>query len=141
MVEGNYAGDVDPGQGWRILLENTAASLLDVRTPAEWAYVGMPDLSALGRRVLQVPWLDFPSMQLNGDFVAQVAQTGIDRRQDMLIICRSGQRSKAAAIALTGAGYSPCYNIAHGFEGDRDAAGHRGAVNGWKVDGLPWTQG
>ncbi len=59
----------------------------------------------------------------------------------MLLLCRSGARSRAAAIALTDAGFGPCYNVAEGFEGDRDHARHRGSVGGWKVAGLPWQQG
>lgn len=123
------------------MVGNTGAALLDVRTPAEWAYVGLPDLSALMRQPLLVPWMMFPSMQINADFVTQVSETGADPGQDLLIICRSGVRSKAAAIALTGAGFATCYNVACGFEGDKDPAGHRGTLNGWKVDGLPWVQG
>ncbi|MBL6933335.1 MAG: rhodanese-like domain-containing protein [Rhodospirillales bacterium] len=123
------------------MVENPKAALLDVRTPAEWAYVGLPDLSALGRQPLLVPWLMFPSMQLNPDFLNQVRDTGIDPQQDLLIICRSGVRSKSAAIALSEIGFKTCYNIAYGFEGDKDPGGHRGTINGWKVDGLPWGQG
>jgi rhodanese-related sulfurtransferase len=59
----------------------------------------------------------------------------------VLLLCRSGARSRAAAIALTAAGYGPCYNVSEGFEGDRDGAAHRGSVGGWKVAGLPWAQG
>jgi rhodanese-related sulfurtransferase len=120
---------------------NGGAALLDVRTPAEWAYVGLPDLNALGRQPLLVTWLLFPSMQINADFVSQVSETGVEPGQELLILCRSGVRSKAAAIALTAVGFATCYNIAYGFEGDKDPAGHRGTVNGWKVDTLPWVQG
>ncbi len=123
------------------MVENPKAALLDVRTPAEWAYVGLPDLSALGRQPLLVPWLMFPSMQLNPDFLNQVRDTGIDPQQDLLIICRSGVRSKSAAIALSEIGFKTCYNIAYGFEGDKDPGGHRGTINGWKVDGLPGGKG
>ena len=141
MNEGTYAGDIGPAQAWEMMLGNIKISLLDVRTPAEWAYVGLPDLSALHRQPLLVPWLMFPSMQINADFLHQVSETGVDPEQDLLILCRSGVRSKAAAIALTQAGFSTCYNIAYGFEGDKDDVGHRGTVNGWKVDALPWGQG
>jgi rhodanese-related sulfurtransferase len=58
-----------------------------------------------------------------------------------MFLCRSGVRSRDAAIAMTAAGFKACYNVASGFEGDKDAAGHRGTVSGWKVDGLPWMQG
>ena len=58
----------------------------------------------------------------------------------MLFICRSGARSAAAASAMTQAGYTSCWNVAQGFEGDRDAVGHRASVGGWKAAGLPWVQ-
>lgn len=141
MNEGPYAGDVTPKQTWEMLAENPKSTLLDVRTPAEWTYVGLPDLTSLDRKPVLVPWILFPSMQANPDFLRQVSETGIDPDQDVLIICRSGVRSKSAAIALTEAGFKTCYNIAYGFEGDKDPAGHRGTVNGWKVDQLPWGQG
>lgn len=124
-----------------MLSGDAGAGLLDVRTPAEWAYVGLPDMATLNRQPVLVPWMLFPGMHINTDFVRQVEQTGIDKSADLAIICRSGQRSQAAAIALTAAGFATCYNVAYGFEGDKDAANHRGTVNGWKIDGLPWVQG
>ncbi len=141
MNQGTYAGDVSPKQAWDMLSGDPAAGLLDVRTPAEWAYVGLPDMSPLGRQPLLVPWMLFPGMQVNPDFTRQVAETGVDQNAELLIICRSGQRSQSAAMALTAAGFRACYNVACGFEGDKDATHHRGTVNGWKVDGLPWVQG
>ncbi len=141
MNDGTYAGDLTATESWRKLERDGDVSLLDVRTPAEWAYVGLPDTAGLGRQPVLVPWQVFPSMRVNPDFVRQVSETAIDPDRELLIICRSGVRSKSAAIALTAAGFACCYNIAHGFEGDKDGAGHRGTVNGWKVDGLPWIQG
>lgn len=141
MSDGIYAGDVTPTQTWEMMDANPQAALLDVRTPAEWTYVGLPDLTALSRQPLLVPWLMFPDMKRNPNFLRQVAETGIDPTQDILILCRSGQRSKAAAIELTAAGCDRCFNIAFGFEGDKDPSGHRGTVNGWKVESLPWVQG
>jgi len=136
-----YAGDITPTETWERLVADPVARLLDVRTPAEWAYVGLPDLTELGKQPLLVPWMLFPAMQVNPDFVRQVSDLEVDRDAGLLIICRSGQRSAAAAMALTGAGFKACYNVAYGFEGDKDASGHRGTVNGWKFDGLSWIQG
>ncbi len=141
MNSGTYAGDLTPKQAWDMLATDRSAGLLDVRTPAEWTYVGVPDTAALGRQPVLAPWKLFPDMRLNVDFIRQVEQSGVDKSADLLIICRSGQRSKSAAIALTAAGFRSCYNVAYGFEGDKDASNHRGTVNGWKVDGLPWVQG
>jgi rhodanese-related sulfurtransferase len=139
--DGACAGDITPKQTWEMMNQNLKASLLDVRTPAEWTYVGIPDLSSLARQPILVPWILFPTMEPNPDFVNQISGMEVDPEQDLLILCRSGQRSKSAAIALTAAGFSACYNISYGFEGDKDQAGHRGTINGWKVDALPWTQG
>jgi rhodanese-related sulfurtransferase len=141
VIDGACAGDITPKQTWEMMNQNLKASLLDVRTPAEWTYVGIPDLSSLARQPILVPWILFPTMEPNPDFVNQISGMEVDPEQDLLILCRSGQRSKSAAIALTAAGFSACYNISYGFEGDKDQAGHRGTINGWKVDALPWTQG
>jgi rhodanese-related sulfurtransferase len=139
-----YAGDLLPDEAWAMLKRRPAAQLVDVRTTAEWNFVGLPDLSSLGRTVHLVEWQNFPSMALNPDFVASTAQRleagGAGKETPVLLLCRSGARSRSAAIALTKAGYAQAFNIAGGFEGDADAAGHRGVTNGWKATGLPWRQ-
>ena len=137
----DYAGDVDVTEAWRRLSEDPEAVLIDVRTTAEWNFVGLPDLSPLEKQVLQSEWKSFPSMSLNPDFLAEVEQADIDKNAAVLLLCRSGQRSRDAAIRLTAAGYKNCYNVAGGFEGDKNAAGHRGTVGGWQFAGLPWIQG
>lgn len=137
-----YAGDVSPRACWNALENNENAVLVDVRTPEEWAYVGIVDLAALARDPVYVPWLTYPKMAPNPDFTQALrARVGDDPDRPLFFLCRSGQRSAKAAAAMTALGYRQCHNIAHGFEGDRDAQGHRGTVNGWKVDGLPWVQG
>jgi rhodanese-related sulfurtransferase len=141
MAGDGYAGDIKPKEAWDILLKNPDACLIDVRTEAEWRYVGLPKLDKLGKATHCISWQVFPDNRLNDRFVEQVEGAGIRPDQPLLLLCRSGQRSKNAAIALTAAGYRCCYNVAEGFEGDRDGAGHRGTVGGWKVSGLPWEQG
>lgn len=136
-----YAGDVNPAAAWQGLSEDPSACLIDVRTNAEWSYVGVPDLGPIDKQTLCVSWKLFPDNALNADFVAQVRAAGVTPGQPVYLICRSGQRSRDAAIALTEAGFEVCYNVAEGFEGDRDEAGHRGSINGWKIAGLPWRQG
>ena len=140
MSDDTYAGDLAPKQTWEMLAENPKARLVDVRTDAEFAYVGNPDLSGLGKEVIRVYWQVFPDMDVNPDFVNQVAAGGIGKDTPLLFICRSGVRSRYAAEAMTAAGFQECYNVAGGFEGDPDDQGHRGTVNGWKVNGLPWRQ-
>ena len=140
MSDDTCAGDLAPKQTWEMLAENPKARLVDVRTDAEFAYVGNPDLSGLGKEVIRVYWQVFPDMDVNPDFVDQVAAGGIGKDAPLLFICRSGGRSRYAAKAMTAAGYTQCFNVAGGFEGDPDEYDHRGTTNGWKTDGLPWKQ-
>jgi rhodanese-related sulfurtransferase len=139
-----YAGDITPDQAWEILKRDSHAQLVDVRTAPEWAFVGLPDVAALGRELHKVEWQIFPQMAVNVDFVARVEErlrtSGAERATPVLFLCRSGGRSRAAAIALASAGYTQALNVAGGFEGDVDAAGHRGTIGGWKAAGLPWRQ-
>lgn len=139
MSDESYAGDVMPAEAWRILKDAPDAVLVDVRTDAEWRFVGIPDLAPVGKQVHLVQWQLFPDGRPNPDFVGTVAGL-LEMDQPVLFLCRSGARSRAAAMALTAAGYGPCYNVAQGFEGDKDGDGHRGRVGGWKHAGLPWRQ-
>jgi len=136
----SYAGDISAAQAWERLQADAGAQLVDVRTMAELNFVGLPDLSGLGRRVHCIEWQQFPGGGRNPDFVAQASQALADKNAPVMLLCRSGARSRAAAIALTAAGYSQAFNIGDGFEGDVDADGHRGNHNGWKAANLPWRQ-
>lgn len=139
----NYAGDISAAEAWNRLQSDPRAQLIDVRTVAEWNFVGLPDLEDLGRRVHCVEWQSFPTGAQNPDFTAEAVQAlaGTSKSDPVLLLCRSGARSRAAAIALTAAGFENAFNIAGGFEGDVDGEGHRGNANGWKAAGLPWRQG
>ncbi len=139
-MSGQYAGDVTSREAWEVLERDPRAVLLDVRTDAEWSYVGLPDLSVLEKRTLQVSWQHYPEQTLNPDFVEEVTGHDLVRDQPLLIICRSGVRSRHAAIALSARGYSRCYNVSDGFEGGHDEQRHRGVQEGWKAAGLPWRQ-
>jgi rhodanese-related sulfurtransferase len=138
----NYAGDVSAEEAWRVLSENPGAVLVDVRTRAEWNFVGLADLGPLGKEALLAEWQSFPTMGVNPAFVDEVgaALKGASRDVPVLFLCRSGARSRAAAVAMTKAGFSQAYNVAGGFEGDLDETRHRGRRNGWKASGLPWIQ-
>lgn len=136
-----YAGDVTSREAWRMLSENGSAVLVDVRTEPEWSFVGVPDLSGLGRQPLCISWQVYPSMAVNGRFADQVEEQGVPHEAPLLLLCRSGQRSRAAAVALTAHGFSRCYNVADGFEGPPDRNHRRGTLSGWKAAGLPWVQG
>ncbi|RIJ77506.1 rhodanese-like domain-containing protein [Nakamurella silvestris] len=138
-MSSGYAGDIDPRAAWQLLSENPQAVLVDVRTEAEWNFVGVPDTSELGRPPVLAQWNT--SSGRNSDFLAELAAAGVQPGTDqpVLFLCRSGQRSIAAAQAATAAGISQSYNITEGFEGPLDAAGHRGSA-GWRASGLPWKQ-
>jgi rhodanese-related sulfurtransferase len=138
-----YAGDISPRESWERLLRETTSQLIDVRTVAEWNFVGVPDLASLQRQALLCEWQRFPAAP-NPAFVQEVVralkQTGYRPGATLFCLCRSGARSRAAAIALTEAGYGPCFNIKDGFEGALDSERHRGGSAGWKAEGLPWMQ-
>ena len=135
-----YAGDVTPETAWKILGARKDAILIDVRTRAEWSYVGVPDLAGLDKKPGLVEWQVFPSMQVNPEFVDALSGVVADKSVPLLFLCRSGVRSVAAARAISAAGYSTCLNVADGFEGPLDTQGKRGATRGWKAAGLPWRQ-
>ena len=136
----SYAGDVKPTEAWKLLSENQKAQLVDVRTRPEWMFVGLPDLTSIGRRPVLQSWQVFPAMDIDPNFIAELTDQLGDKDAPVLFICRSGGRSRAAAQALTAAGYKRCYNVAEGFEGNPDAERHRGKTGGWKAAGLPWVQ-
>jgi rhodanese-related sulfurtransferase len=139
-VMAEYAGDVSPKDAWNLLESDPSAILVDVRTRAEWTYVGVPDLSPLSKKALFIEWQTFPEGQRNERFAGELEGQGIEKDAPILFLCRSGARSAAAAKLMTSEGFGRCYNISEGFEGDPDSDRHRGRVNGWKVHGLPWTQ-
>lgn len=140
MTENTYAGDLSPQESWNLLETDASAQLIDVRTDPEFSFVGVADISSLGKKTTYSNWLFYPSMDLNPDFTNEIEQKNFDKDQPLLFLCRSGVRSKHAAIAMTALGYSKCHNVATGFEGDKDDTLHRATHNGWKHAGLPWVQ-
>lgn len=136
--------DVPVEAAWRRLAESAASVLIDVRTRAEWSYVGVPDLSSLGKELVLVEWQGFPDNRPNPAFVVELGQRlgalGATSDTELYFICRSGARSRLAAEAMSKAGYGRCFNVAEGFEGPLDEARHRGSRSGWKAQALPWVQ-
>jgi rhodanese-related sulfurtransferase len=142
----SYAGDITPLEAWRLLSDNPQAVLVDVRTDAEWRFVGVPDLSSLGRDVVYIEWNTSDGTR-NDNFLTDLqdqvpsaadASDGSAERP-VIFLCRSGNRSIGAAEVATRAGIAPSYNVLDGFEGHLDANGHRGET-GWRAIGLPWKQ-
>ncbi|GAA8848361.1 rhodanese-like domain-containing protein [Helicobacter pylori] len=132
--------DLTPRQAWERLESDPDAVLVDVRTSAEWSFVGLPDLTSVGKRVVPIEWTTFLEGAPNPRFLDDLRASIPTDDTPVLFLCRSGARSAAATAAATAAGYTAAHNVAEGFEGDLDAQGHR-AVNGWKQAGLPWRQG
>ncbi len=139
-----YAGDLLATDAYGLIANDAASALIDVRTQAEWAYVGAPGLEALGKAPLFVEWQSFPSMNVDAHFTtrlsAMLEAADVKPGASLLFLCRSGARSRHAAIAMTNAGWTPCFNISDGFEGPLDPSRHRSVIGGWKAANLPWTQ-
>lgn len=129
-----YSGALLPQEAFALWKTLPGAQLVDVRTRAEWDWVGRIPAA------VEIEWLSYPDNRPNSGFVQQLQQK-IDTDAPVLFICRSGGRSHNAAMLATQAGYSNCYNVLEGFEGDRDPQGHRNTVGGWRAAGLPWVQG
>ena len=132
--------NISPKATWDALNNDPKAQLVDVRTDAEWNFVGVPDLGAAGKQAVLLPWQVYPTMARNPKFEAQLTEAGFTPEHHIYFLCRSGVRSLAAAQAARDAGFPNVYNIADGFEGPPDGHGHRGVTAGWKASGLPWRQ-
>jgi rhodanese-related sulfurtransferase len=136
--------DVDVETAWKALQSQRRSQLVDVRTRAEWTYVGIPDLGPVGKRTVLVEWQTFPDQAVDPRFAERLAgelkALGVKEDDELFFICRSGSRSLAAAKAMAAVGYRACHNVEGGFEGPLDDGRHRGAVKGWKAAGLPWQQ-
>jgi rhodanese-related sulfurtransferase len=138
-----YAGDLSPKETWDLFVKERTGQLIDVRSEPEWNFVGVPDLGHEGRQAILCEWQRFPTAP-NPNFIKEVEAalkgTNYQKGAPLFFLCRSGARSRAAAIAMTAAGYGPCFNIKDGFEGALDPERHRGTAAGWKAEGLPWIQ-
>jgi rhodanese-related sulfurtransferase len=139
-----YAGDLLATDAFALLESDPSSVLIDVRTQAEWAYVGAPDIRALGKTPFFLEWQTYPSMEVDPNFAARLdailKSAGVEPGAPLVFLCRSGARSRHAAVAMTSAGWAPCFNVSDGFEGPLDVSRRRGGVGGWKAGGLPWTQ-
>ncbi|MBL8428885.1 MAG: rhodanese-like domain-containing protein [Dechloromonas sp.] len=133
-LERPYQGELTPQEAndlWRLA---PGAKLVDVRTRAEWDWVGrVPG-------AVEIEWNQYPGGVRNPHFLAELKRQ-VDPEAMVIFLCRSGVRSIGAATAATEAGYNACYNVLEGFEGDKDANGHRNNIGGWRKAGLPWIQG
>jgi rhodanese-related sulfurtransferase len=130
-----YAGALTPTESFLLLQAEPLSQVVDVRTRAEWEWVGRPPEAVL------IEWNTWPGTMRNAEFDRELLAKVPDKAVPVLFLCRSGGRSHHAAALAAKLGYTLAFNILEGFEGDKDAHGHRGTVGGWKVAGLPWIQG
>ncbi|MCA1322976.1 rhodanese-like domain-containing protein [Herbaspirillum sp. alder98] len=130
-----YRGAVTPAEAYSLLQGNPSIKLVDVRTKAERDWVGMVDVPP--PQHLFVQWNLYPEGKPNPQFIAQL-QAVASPEDTLLFLCRSGVRSKHAATLASEHGYGNCFDILEGFEGNKDAGGHRKTVEGWCQAGLPW---
>ena len=128
-----YEGSLLPAEAHAILQNQTGAKLVDVRSRAELDFVGRVPGS------VEIEWKSYPGMRPNPQFVDQLKQQ-VPADAVVMFLCRSGGRSHETAAAAAQAGYRDAYNVLEGFEGDRDAGGHRNTTGGWRARGLPWAQ-
>ena len=129
-----YAGALTPQEAFDLLRLAPGARLVDVRTRAEWDWVGrVPG-------AVEIEWNQYPGGVRNPHFLAELKRQ-VEPGAPVLFLCRSGGRSDGAARLASEAGYGTCYNILEGFEGNKDANGRRNTTGGWRYSGLPWHQG
>lgn len=132
---------LSPKEAWQICQDNSRALLIDVRSSMEYLFVG----HAVGS--VHVPWIDEPDWVVNANFVTDIRKLMLggvaedsSNEVPIILICRSGKRSKEAGLKLIEAGFSKVYNIDEGFEGELDEKHHRSALGGWRFHNLPWEQ-
>ena len=126
---GLYAGDISAAAAWEMLSADGKSTLVDVRTPQEWAVIGVPDLSKIKKQPLLLSWVN-NDYSANGNFLGELEAQGFGKDDKLFFMCKGGGRSQAAAIAATAAGYKNAYNVANGFE----------AQSGWKASNLPYVK-
>lgn len=136
----SYAGEVMPREAYEALLFDPTALLVDVRTDAEWKFSGTPDLSATNKRPILLSWRYYPDFAANIHFISELSARVPDKETAIFFLCKTGGRSFEAANALASEGYTQCFNVTGGFEGESNAQGQRGRLNGWKAEELPWQQ-
>ena len=128
-----YVGALLPHEAYAPLQSAPGAKLVDVRTRAEWDFVGrIPG-------AVQIEWQTYPGGQPNPNFLQELSAQ-VEKESLVMFVCRSGARSHAAAAAAARVGYNQAFNVLEGFEGDKDGSGHRNTVGGWRAAGLPWVQ-
>lgn len=131
-----YAGAVTPAEAYALLQKDPNVKLVDVRTNAERDWVGRVAIPEGQHAAVQ--WSIYPGGTPNPNFLEELS-SAVSKDNVLLFLCRSGVRSRHAAKLATEHGYAHAFDILEGFEGDKDAQGHRKTVGGWCKAGLPWV--
>ncbi len=133
-----------PRDVWEHLKSDVVAQLIDVRTPAEWTFVGRPELKSINKSVVFAQWSSYPEQTVDPRYAEQLehalSDAGLGKDTALFFLCRSGVRSLAAARAMAARGFTRCHNVTDGFEGPPNAERQRGHIAGWKASGLAWVQ-
>ncbi|MFW2149050.1 rhodanese-like domain-containing protein [Acinetobacter sp. TY1] len=127
-----FTGTILPQEAWA-LFQTAQVVIVDVRTNEERKFVGYVE------DTVHIPWATGTALNRNPRFAKEL-ETKVGKDKIILLLCRSGKRSAAAANVAFNAGFENIYNIDQGFEGDLDENNHRGSFNGWRFHGLPWRQ-
>ncbi|MDR5812931.1 rhodanese-like domain-containing protein [Caballeronia sp. LZ033] len=130
-----YAGAFSPAEAFELLQLDPAVRLVDVRTRAELDWVGRPAID--GAQYAHIEWIRYPGSVPNAEFIEQLRQVATPDTT-VIFLCRSAARSKLAAVTAQKQGFAKAYDLLEGFEGDKDANGHRKTMGGWCFRGLPW---
>ena len=134
--------DLSPPEAWELLQSNPRAVLVDIRSTMEFLFVGHP------KGAVHLAWIDEPDWEVNSHFVPEARMLMLGGKisdieegsAPIILICRSGKRSKEAGKALIDAGFSDIYHVDEGFEGELDENHQRGKLGGWRYHKLPWVQ-
>ena len=130
-------------ESYAVLKKSKNVLLVDVRSILEDEYVGHPT-NSVNIPIMEPPdWGVRPEFrdEVKSELEKQFPNVSDHTEIQILLLCRSGKRSEKAASLLCSAGYKNVINITDGFEGDKDANGHRSVINGWRFNKLPWEQG
>lgn len=134
------ASQIDSINAHKQLISDANSFLIDVRTHEEFNFVGIVDDNGFKNKITLMPWLLFPNMNINPDFLENIKKLFPNIDSNLFFLCKTGGRSNQSSLAVNEIGYKNCYNIVNGFEGDLDSFEHRGNINGWKASKLPWRQ-
>jgi len=139
----DHLGGLSPKATWEMMQKDPRALLIDIRSSMEFLFVGHP----VG--AVHIAWIDEPDWVVNPHFASEIRQLVLGGASacdsgngcvPIVLICRSGKRSKEAGNLLLKEGMQNVYHVDEGFEGDLNDRHQRSSINGWRFHGLPWEQ-